>query len=67
MENILMDGHCLSPYTCKCYTVFKQLNGLNFDGLAGKRQKRQIPTVKIFHYTVANTGVLIQELKSTDY
>ena len=41
MENILTDGHCLSPYTCKCCIVFKQFDGLNFDGLAGKRQKRQ--------------------------
>ena len=23
MENILTDGYCLSPYTCKCYIVFK--------------------------------------------
>ena len=33
MENILTDGHCLSPYTCKCCIVFKQFDGLNFDGL----------------------------------
>ena len=38
MENILTGGHCLSPYTCKCSIVFKQLDGLNFDGLAGKHQ-----------------------------
>ena len=31
----------LSPYTCKCCIVFKQFDGLNFDGLAEKRQKRQ--------------------------
>ena len=37
----LTDGHCLSPYTCKHCIVFKQFNGLNFDGLAGKHQKRQ--------------------------
>ena len=37
-----MDGHCLSPYTCKYYIVVKQFDGLNFDGLAGKCQKRQI-------------------------
>ena len=43
MENILMDGHCFSPYTCKCCIVFKQRNGLNFDSLAGKCQKRQNP------------------------
>ena len=41
MENILTDGHCLSPYTCKSCIVFKQFDGLNFDGLAGKRQKHQ--------------------------
>ena len=53
MENILTDGHCLSPYTCKCCIVFKQFNGLNFDGLAGKRQKLQnFPPVRILHYTV---------------
>ena len=40
-KNILTDDHCLSPYTCKCCTVVKQFNGLNFDGLAGKHQKRQ--------------------------
>ena len=40
MENILTDGHCLSPYTCKCCIV-KQFDGFNFDGLAGKRQKHQ--------------------------
>ena len=38
MENILMDGHCLSLYTCKCCIVFKQFDKLNFDGLAGKCQ-----------------------------
>ena len=32
---------CLSPYTCKHCTVFKQFDGLKFDGLAGKQQKRQ--------------------------
>ena len=36
-----MDDHCLLPYTCKGCIVFKQFDGLNFDGLAGKRQKRQ--------------------------
>ena len=40
-ENILMAGHSLSPYTCKRCIVFKQFDGLNFDGLAGKHQKRQ--------------------------
>ena len=38
-ENILMNGHCLSPYTCKCCIVFKQFYALNFDGPAGKHQK----------------------------
>ena len=37
-ENILMDGHCLSLYICKRCIIFKQFDGLNFDGLAGKRQ-----------------------------
>ena len=41
MENILTDGHCLSPYTCKCCIVFNQFDGINFDSLAGKHQKRQ--------------------------
>ena len=36
-----MDGHCLSPYTCKRCIVLEQFDGLNFDGLAGKHQKRQ--------------------------
>ena len=36
-----MDGQCLSPYTCKRCIVFKQFDGLNFDGPAGKHQKHQ--------------------------
>ena len=40
-ENILIDGYCLSPYTCKCCIIFKQLDRLNFDGLVGKHQKCQ--------------------------
>ena len=36
-ENILMNGNCLSPYTCKGCIVFKQCDGLDFDGLAGKQ------------------------------
>ena len=36
-----MDGHCLSPYNCKCCIVFKQSDRLNFDGLAGKCQKHK--------------------------
>ena len=39
--NILTDDHCLSQYTCKCCTIFKQFDRLNFDGLAGKHQKHQ--------------------------
>ena len=38
MENTLTDGHYLSLYICKCC---KQFDALNFDGLAGKHQKRQ--------------------------
>ena len=41
MENMLTDDHCLSPYNCKFCIVFKQFDRLNFDGLAGKRQKCQ--------------------------
>ena len=40
-ENILTDGHCLLPYTCKHCVVFKQFDGLTFDGLAGSCLKRQ--------------------------
>ena len=40
-ENTVMDGYCLSPYTCKCCIVFKQFHGLNFDNLAGKHPKHQ--------------------------
>ena len=36
-ENILTDGHCLSPYTCKRCIVFKQS-----DGRAGERQNVKI-------------------------
>ena len=42
-----MDGHCLSPYTCKRCIVFKQ-----FDGLAGKCQNIKTSPVKILRYTV---------------
>ena len=41
MENILMDGYRLSPYTCKCCIVFKQFDKLNFDGLVRKHQNCQ--------------------------
>ena len=47
-ENILTDGHCLSPYTCKRCIVFKQFDLLNFDGLARKHQKCQNFPSKIF-------------------
>ena len=52
MENILINGPCLSPYTCKCYIVFKQFDGLKFDAPAGKRQKFQISPIKILRYMV---------------
>ena len=47
-----MVSHCLSPYTCKCCIVFKQFDGLKFDGLAGKRQKVNISPTKLLSYTV---------------
>ena len=34
-----MDGHCLSPYTCKPCSAFKFFDGLNFDCLTGWHQK----------------------------
>ena len=37
MENILTDGQCLLPNT----VLPSKFDGLNFDGLAGKRQNRQ--------------------------
>ena len=40
-ENILTDGHYLLPCICKRCNVFKIFDGLKFDSLAGKRQKRQ--------------------------
>ena len=50
--------HCLSPYTCKRCTIFKQFDGLNFDGLAGERQKHQnFPPDKIFLYMVPSRPV----------
>ena len=48
-ENILMDGHCLSPYTCKLCIVFKQFDWLNFDGLAGASK---FPPIKTLRYMV---------------
>ena len=58
MENILTDGHCLSPYTCKRCIVFKQFDGLNFDGLAGKHQKHQnFPPSKFALYSICKNGI----------
>ena len=51
-ENILMDCHCISSYTCKCCIFLKQFHRLNFDGLAGKRQNIKISPIKILCYTV---------------
>ena len=39
MENILTDGQCLLPNTV--HVLPQKFDGLNFDGLAGKRQKHQ--------------------------
>ena len=65
MENILMDGNCLSLYACKINA--KQFDWLNIDGLAGKRQKRQNspPPVKILCYTVISTSNTQPVRKST--
>ena len=44
-----MDGQCLLPNT----VLPSKFDGLNFDGLAGKRQNRlKFPPVKISRYTV---------------
>ena len=70
MENILTDGHCLSPYTCKCCIVIKQFDGLNFDGLAGKHQKRQnFPPSKFcaIRYTVSCNISLYCDTKEVIY
>ena len=57
----LTDGYCISPYTCKRCTAFKQFDGLNFDSLAWKRQKRQNFTpVEILRYMVCYKKVLSQ-------
>ena len=39
MENILTDGQCLFPNTV--HVLPQKFDGLNFDDLAGKRQKHQ--------------------------
>ena len=57
MENIFTEGHCLSPYTLKRCTVFKQFDGLNFDGLAGKHQKLQnfeLYSIKRVHFPASH-------------
>ena len=44
----------------KCCTVFKQFDGLNFDDLAGKHQKRQnFPPSKFsaIRYTFGDIGI----------
>ena len=60
MENISTDGHCLSPYTCKCCIIVKQFDRLNFDGLAGKRQKCQsFPHQKFALYGMLMTVTIL--------
>ena len=56
-ENILTVGQCLSPYTCKCCIVFKQFDGLNFDGvyIAGKCQNSP---VKVLRFTVVENEII---------
>ena len=56
-----MDGHCLSLYTCKGCIVFKQFDGLNFDGLAGKHQKRQ----NFPHQNFALYGITLTHLATS--
>ena len=51
-----MDGHCLSPYTCKHCIVFKQFDGINSDSLAEKHQKRQNFPCQNLRYTVHRTN-----------
>ena len=51
-EIVLTDGHCLSPYTHKRCVVFRQIDGLNFDGLAGNCQTSQNPPITNLHCTV---------------
>ena len=51
-EIILTDGHCLSSYIHKHCVVYRQIDGLNFNGLAGKCQTSQNPPTTNFHYTV---------------
>ena len=51
-----MDGHCLSPYTCKRCIVSKQFDELNFDCLAESIKKVKISPIKILHYMVSNSA-----------
>ena len=50
-EDILTDGHCLSPCICKYCNGFKIFDRLNFDGLARKRQKCEIFPILTFFIT----------------
>ena len=63
MENILTDGQCLFPNTV--HVLPQKFDGLNFYGLAGKRQKHQnfplskFPPVKISRYVVCGFTIFI--------
>ena len=49
MGNILTDAHCLLPNA----VMPLKIDGLNFDSLTGKHQKRHnFPPVKILRYAV---------------
>ena len=53
MENILMDGHCLSPCTSKCCNALK-IDRTNFDSQAAWKvlEKLKFPLIKILCYAV---------------
>ena len=53
-----MEGHCLSPYTCKRCIVLKLFDGLNFDRLAESVKNVKISPTKILHYTVSDSVIL---------
>ena len=55
--NILMEGHYLSPYTCKHCIVFKQFDGLNFDGLAESIKNVKISPIKTLRYTASDSAI----------
>ena len=57
-----MDGHCLSPYTCKRCIVFKQFDGLNFDGLAGKPSKTSKLPLSKFCAIVYSTRIILLQI-----